>query len=138
MYFLPYILNILVIHSGLQIPCVWLTPPLLIGTFASELEDAKAEKEAAKKRCQVDRDQARVDNELRDAAREAAWKQAQDDHAAAVVEWEETCAELRSQGTRVKDLPKKPARVLKKDVLAAFDDAINNGSDNESAESDAD
>ncbi|KAL0948130.1 hypothetical protein HGRIS_010749 [Hohenbuehelia grisea] len=36
MYFLPYILNIPVIHSGLQIPCVWLTPPLLLNTAKAQ------------------------------------------------------------------------------------------------------
>lgn len=89
-------------------------------TKKRELENAKADKAAASKRRRLDQAQRKVDNKAREDAIEAAWSQAQQDHTEALKRWEEECAELKSQGMWVKDLPKRPGRVFKKDVVAAI------------------
>ena len=47
------------------------------------------------------------------AAVEAEWKVIVAEHAKAVVDWQKECEVLKANGTRVKDLPKKPKRPLK-------------------------
>lgn len=44
---------------------------------------------------------------------EAAWKTVMAVHNQAVVEWEANKLVLRAEGTKVKDLPKKPKRPVK-------------------------
>jgi hypothetical protein len=57
----------------------------------------------------------------KDAA-EALWKTRKEEHDEAVEEWKEECQTLEARGVRKKDLPKKPVRPFKKDIMKEIAD----------------
>ncbi|KAJ7129033.1 hypothetical protein C8R43DRAFT_896956 [Mycena crocata] len=72
-------------------------------------QKAREDEVAAKAVRAEGREAARSEKE----AREKEWKAIKAAHEEAVAAWEEECADLRADGCRTKDLPKKPKRPKK-------------------------
>jgi hypothetical protein len=66
---------------------------------------------------------------------EERWKEVCVAHDAAVAKWQVECTGLREGGTAIKDLPKKPKRVLKRSLVegeaSESDETDESGSDGE-------
>jgi hypothetical protein len=77
----------------------------------------KREKEADKAHRKENKETQKVRNE----AVAKLWKERNDPHKEAVAKWTEICAKLKMQDTKVKDLPKKPARPKKADIEKEVD-----------------
>ncbi|KAF7364640.1 hypothetical protein MVEN_00333300 [Mycena venus] len=73
------------------------------------LENAKAKEAAEKVTKQVKREAKKAEKERL----EAEWKLMLEEHATAVDEWAGRCLQLKTNGTKAKDLPKRLKRPLK-------------------------
>lgn len=51
---------------------------------------------------------------------EKMWVQEGEEHAKRVAEWADECVWLKAEGVRAKDMPKKPSKRRKQDVVDAY------------------
>lgn len=79
--------------------------------FAEVSESKRGREEEAK--AKATRAVERENKKISKAAAEVTWKTLLEVHKLAVSTWEAKCVVLRENGTKVKDLPKKPKRPIK-------------------------
>ena len=88
--------------------------------FHEERIKADAEKKA-KETAKATRKVNAATRKTRNEAVAKLWKERSDAHTATVEVWKAECAELRTKGVKVRDLPKKPVRPRKVDVEEEVD-----------------
>ncbi|KAF9524942.1 hypothetical protein CPB83DRAFT_925196 [Crepidotus variabilis] len=102
-----------------------LTHPEFIAQKRKAEDDKKREEEEKKQR-----KEAKASKKALKAKVEERWKAACIEHDQALVHWKTECDRLRAAGTAVKNLPKKPKRVLKKTIEEEM--GVDDESDDES------
>ena len=95
---------------------------------AKRLQEERKEREAKEK---AEREQARLTKKAQAELLEKRWQSMLQAHRVAVSAWEQECQTLRSQGVKVKNLPKKPARPSRAMLQGETEDSV----DEEDAES---
>jgi DDE superfamily endonuclease len=98
-----------------------------------KLEQEKEKEEAEKEQRKAARGNRKAEKERL----ELEWKEMLEDYAHQVVEWEENCKKLCTQGMMVKDLPKKPKWLLKPKPKEVEDDNVD-GDDEDDGDGDGD
>ncbi|KAJ3915273.1 hypothetical protein F5877DRAFT_48881 [Lentinula edodes] len=97
-------------------------------------------KKASKAKEDAEREERKRRKALNKVAKETAeneWKSIKKKHDEAVQKWLAVCASLRIKGAKVKELPKKPTRMTKKDLMAHCSSNVSDGSeDSDDDESD--
>lgn len=84
--------------------------------FIEEVQQAAVDR-AEREREKEKRKEGRRRTSDMNARVDEVWKQRQEEQKAAMKEWEALCEKLIAEGVRKKNLPLKPVRMLKKDVI---------------------
>lgn len=84
--------------------------------FQQRKKTAQAQEEVDKKARLVERESKKE----KKGALEKEWKEIKVKHAEWVEAWSKTCEQHWANGTRVRDLPRKPTHISKKDLAARF------------------
>ncbi|KAE9387116.1 hypothetical protein BT96DRAFT_838124 [Gymnopus androsaceus JB14] len=88
-------------------------------THVLEFQERKRDRLAEELAQKESRKAARVSKKTKKAALEDEWKEIQEEHAVACLNWNTTCEGLQSQGViKKRDLPKKPTHITKKALTA--------------------